>query len=200
MTVGAFAQLTDKAAALGLLVLALALVAAGRWWGRATAPVPDTAPPDTVTRTRQLVKRDTVTETVPETVIRYDTVRSTDTVRIAVPDSARIKGVIEPSPLDLTEGEATLTYYDPTAGRYMQDVYDIPDTTPLVTLAPDLGTTAMPTTLSTHAARTATLPSVAGGLTLEGGAAVSTSSLQTTRPIRPYVGASLSLFSIDLGQ
>jgi len=121
-----FAALTDKAAALGLLVLALALVAAGRWWERATAPVPDTAPPDTVTRTRELVRRDTVTQTVPETVIRYDTVEATDTVRIAVPDSARIKGIIEPSPLDLTEGEATLTYYDPAAGRYMQDVYDIP--------------------------------------------------------------------------
>jgi len=122
----ALASLTKGGAALGLLVLALGLVAVGRWWGRATTPQPNTAPPDTVTRTRELVKRDTVTQTVPETVIRYDTVRATDTVRIAVPDSARIKGIIEPSPLDLTEGEATLTYYDPAAGRYMQDVYDIP--------------------------------------------------------------------------
>jgi len=37
----ALASLTRGGAALGLLVLALALVAVGRWWERATAPVPD---------------------------------------------------------------------------------------------------------------------------------------------------------------
>lgn len=104
----------------------LVLLYLGDYVGDSFEPEREPAPPDTVTRERTITRTDTVTQTVPDKVIRYDTVRSVDTVRITVPDTSQIMGVIEPSPLDLSDDRATLTYYDPDAGRYVQNEYAIP--------------------------------------------------------------------------
>jgi len=82
--------------------------------------------PDTVTVKQQITKRDTVTDTVPRTVIRYDTVRTVDTIKVAVPPELDLQGLIEPSPIDISGREVTLTYFDAQAGRYTQNVYDMP--------------------------------------------------------------------------
>lgn len=110
----------------GALLAAGALLALGyeaRTW---VEPTPEAPAPDTVVKERQITKTDTVTETVPETVIRYDTVRTTDTVEVPVPSNFNVKGLIEPQPVDVSGQEVTLTYFDPQAGRYTQNVYAVP--------------------------------------------------------------------------
>jgi len=87
---------------------------------------PERPPPDTVTVERQITKRDTVTETIPRTVIRYDTVRELDTIKVAAPPELDLLGLIEPRPIDVSGREVTLTYFDPQAGRYTQNVYSVP--------------------------------------------------------------------------
>ena len=93
-----------------------------RWMRPEWAPQVRT---DTVGVEHAITKRDTVTETVPRTVVRYDTVREVDTVRQAVPTDMSIQGVIPPSPVDIGE-ETRLTYYDTDAQRWTQNRYDIP--------------------------------------------------------------------------
>lgn len=119
-------SLTKGSAALGALVLALAIAAVSSWMtrrvvDRSSRVVTET---DTVRMGRTITKRDTVTETVPRKVIQYDTVRTTDTVRVPVPEGFTYMGAIEPQPLDITEGTATLTYF--RGGRYVQNEYDLP--------------------------------------------------------------------------
>jgi len=87
-------------------------------------PKKKAAPPDTITKHRTITERDTVTETVPETIIRYDTVETTDTLKIPVPSDTDFIGAVAPSPLDLTGEKATLTYFD--GERWQQNVYDVP--------------------------------------------------------------------------
>jgi hypothetical protein len=106
-----------------LLLAALALgYQVGQWAAPGKAPETRT---DTVEVERTIMSRDTVTETVPRTVVRYDTVRQVDTVRLAVPTGIDIKGVLPPSPVDIGE-EVTLTYYDTGAQRWTQNRYNIP--------------------------------------------------------------------------
>jgi hypothetical protein len=87
---------------------------------------PAPSAPDTVTVEQQITKRDTVTETVPRTVVRYDTVRIVDTIKVAAPPEFDLMGLIEPRPIGTSGREVTLTYFDPQAGRYTQNVYDVP--------------------------------------------------------------------------
>jgi len=96
-----------------------------RWMRPRRIPQPRT---DTVEVERTITKRDTVTETAPRRVVRYDTVRQVDTVRVAVPTDMSIQGVISPSPVDIGD-EVTLTYYDTRAQRWTQNRYDIPSDT-----------------------------------------------------------------------
>jgi len=98
-------SLTDSAAALGLAVLGIALVVVGTWLGRWTAPEanPVTVSPDTVRVGRTITRRDTVTETVAETIVRYDTIRTTDTAFVPVPTGWQPTGLIGSAPLDLSE-------------------------------------------------------------------------------------------------
>ncbi|MCS3667403.1 hypothetical protein GGP77_001632 [Salinibacter ruber] len=118
-------SLTDSAAALGLSVLGVALVVVGTWLGRWTAPEPNpVTETDTVRVGRTITKRDTVTETVPKVVRTYDTVRTTDTVRVPVPESFDYLGSIERRPVDVQGDEVTLTYF--RDGRYMQNEYNLP--------------------------------------------------------------------------
>jgi len=110
----------------GTLFAAAALLVLGyeaRTW---VEPTPEVPASDTVIKERQITKRDTVTETVPRTVVQYDTVHEVDTITVAAPTELTLKGLIEPQPLDITTDEATLTYYDPSTKRYTQQVYDIP--------------------------------------------------------------------------
>jgi hypothetical protein len=119
-------SLTKSAAWLGLAVLLLAALTVGYQAGQWAAPEPlPEAQTDTVEVERTITKRDTAVETVPRTVVRYDTVRQVDTVRVAVPTDMSIQGVIPPSPVDI-EDEVTLTYYDPQVQRWTQNRYDIP--------------------------------------------------------------------------
>jgi len=152
-------SLTDSAAALGAVVLAVALVVVGTWLGRSTVPEANTvtAPPDTVTVERTITKRDTVTETVPRKVVRYDTVRTTDTVRVPVPDSFRFMGAIETRPVDVTQDEVTLTYF--RDGRYMQNRYAIPRET--WAIAPSVAAEATPGGVGATAALTVSRKSLA---------------------------------------
>jgi hypothetical protein len=87
---------------------------------------PAASAPDTVTVERQITKRDTVTETVPRTVVRYDTVRIVDTIKVAAPPKFDLMGLVGPSPIDISRREVTLTYFDPKGKRYTQNVYDVP--------------------------------------------------------------------------
>jgi len=152
-------SLSDAAAWLGTGVLAVALVVIGTWLGRWTAPdaTTVTAPPDTVTVEREITKRDTVTETVPRKVVRYDTVRTTDTVRVPVPDGFNYLGAIEPQPVDVGKDQVTLTYF--RDGRYMQNRYDIPQET--WSIAPSLTAEATPGGVGASAALTVSRKSLA---------------------------------------
>jgi len=114
------------AANLGRLVLGLALLSVGFYVGQESAPQPDPLAPDTVTVERQLVKRDTVTETVPETVVRYDTVREVDTAHVPIPVDMDLRGVIAPRPVNITEDQITLTYFDPSSRQWTQNRYATP--------------------------------------------------------------------------
>jgi len=93
-------------------------------WERVQEEPPVTLPPDTVRVDRTITKTDTVTETVPRTVVRFDTVRVTDTLTMPVPQVASVLGVLPRSPLDLGTTQATLTYW--TGTRWQQNVYDVP--------------------------------------------------------------------------
>lgn len=120
--------LSDAAAWLGAGVLAIALVVLGTWIGRWTAPKANTVTKtDTLRVERTITKRDTVTETVPTVVRKYDTVRTRDTVRVPVPDAFGYLGAIETRPVDVAQDEVTLTYF--RDGRYIQNRYDIPQPT-----------------------------------------------------------------------
>jgi len=123
------ASLTKSAAWLGLAVLLLAALAVGYQVGQWAAPerVPQTRT-DTVEVERTITKRDTVTKTVPRTVVRYDTVMQVDTLITQVPTDMTVQGVIPPSPVQV-EDEVTLTYYDPQVQRWTQNRYDIPSDT-----------------------------------------------------------------------
>jgi len=145
-------SLNDAAAWLGAGVLGIALVVLGTWLGRWTAPDANTvtASPDTVTVERTITKRDTVTETVPTVVRKYDTVRTTDTVRVPVPDRFDYLGAIETRPVDVAQDEVTLTYF--RDGRYMQNQYNIPQHT--WAIAPSVTAEATPSGPVTSAALT----------------------------------------------
>jgi len=137
-------SLSDAAAWLGACVLAVALLVVGSWIGRWTAPDenPVTPEPDTVTVEREITKRDTVTETVAETIVRYDTVRTTDTAFVPIPTDWQPTGLIGSAPLDLGQNEATLTYWNYRGQRFEQKVYDIPQ--PTWAIAPSLTAEATP--------------------------------------------------------
>jgi len=109
---------------LGAAVLAVALMVVGDYVGDSFESERKPAPPDTIEKERTITRMDTVTETVPEAVIRYDTVRTTDTLRVPVPTDFEMQGVIPPRPLDISSDEATLTYW--TGERWQQNVYDLP--------------------------------------------------------------------------
>ena len=163
-------SLSDAAAWLGAGVLAVALVVVGTWLGRSTVPEANTvtAPPDTVTVERTITKRDTVTETVPRKVVRYDTVRTTDTVRVPVPEDFGYLGAIERRPIDVQDDEvtltyfrdeATLTYWNHEGRRFEQKVYDIPR--PTWSIAPSVTAEATPEGVGASAALTVTRKSLA---------------------------------------
>jgi len=122
-------SLTQGAAWFGAGVLLLAALALGYQVGQWGAPEkPPETHIDTVEVGRTIMRQDTVTETVPRTVFRYDTVRQVDTVRLAVPTDMDIKGVLPSSPVNIGE-QVTLTYYDTQAQRWTQNRYDIPSDT-----------------------------------------------------------------------
>jgi len=118
--------LTPSAVMLGRLVILAGACVMTYQLTRCTQPGPpqEAAPPDTITKERTITRTDTVTEAVPETVIRYDTVQTTDTLKIPVPAETDFMGVVPPSPLDLTDDQATLTYFD--GERWIQQEYDVP--------------------------------------------------------------------------
>jgi hypothetical protein len=151
-------SLSDAAAWLGVGVLGLALVVAGTWLGRWTTPEPNpVTKTDTVTVEREITRRDTVTEAVPRKVIRYDTVRTTDTVRVPVPERFDYLGAIERRPIDVQDDEVTLTYF--RDGHYMQNRYDIPQ--PTWAIAPSVTAEATPEGVGASAALTVTRKSLA---------------------------------------
>jgi len=154
-------SLTDSAASLGLAVLAIALVVLGTWLGRWTAPKANTvtAPPDTIIKEREITKRDTVTETVAETIVRYDTVTTTDTAFVPVPTGWQPTGLIGSAPLDIGQDEATLTYWNHRGRRFEQKVYDIPQET--WAIAPSVTAEATPDGPVTSAALTVSRKSLA---------------------------------------
>jgi len=154
-------SLTDSAASLGLAVLGIALVVAGAWLGRSTAPETSTVTtaPDTVTVEREITKRDTVTETVAETIVRYDTVATTDTAFVPIPTDWQPTGLIGSAPLDLSQDEATLTYWNHEGRRFEQKVYDTPQ--PTWAIAPSLTAEATPGGVGASAALTVSRKSLA---------------------------------------
>jgi hypothetical protein len=153
-------SLTDSAAALGLAVLGIALVTVGTWLGRWTAPTPNPiTETDTMRVEREITRRDTVTETVPRTVIRYDTVETTDTAFVPIPTGWQPTGLIGSAPLDLSQDEATLTYWNHEGRRFEQKVYDTPQ--PTWAIAPSLTAEATPGGVGASAALTVSRKSLA---------------------------------------
>jgi len=110
------------------LIVAAGLLVLGDQVGQWRAESGQLVRTDTTTKERTIIRTDTVTETVPETVVRYDTVAQVDTVIMQVPADMRVQGVIPPSPVDIGE-TVTLTYYDTEAQRWTQNRYDIPSDT-----------------------------------------------------------------------
>lgn len=100
--------------------------------------------PDTVTVERTITKTDTVTETVAETVVQYDTIETTDSLYVPIPENFRFMGMVERTPLDIGPGRATLTYWQPVEGgvQPVQKRYDIPE--PTWRIAPAVGLEAGP--------------------------------------------------------
>jgi len=155
-----FGALTESAASLGLAVLGIALVVAGTWLGRWAAPTPNTVTEtDTVTVEREITRRDTVTETVAETIVRYDTVATVDTAFVPVPTGWQPTGLIGSAPLDLSQDEATLTYWNHRGRRFEQKVYDIPQ--PTWAIAPSVTAEATPDGPAASAALTVSRKSLA---------------------------------------
>jgi hypothetical protein len=70
-------------------------------------------------------------------VVRYDTVETTDTLRVAVPTDMTVRGAIPPNPVDVGD-QVTLTYYDTDAQRWTQNRYRLPTDTWGVGLRGDL--------------------------------------------------------------
>lgn len=83
-----------------------------------------------VDRDRAITKEDTSgQEEEPDLEIRYDTVKvtETDTVEVAIPkEVGKTPAVSSPSPLDVTPGRVTWTYFDTKKQRYEQQVYTVP--------------------------------------------------------------------------
>ena len=134
---GSALTLTKAGAYAGLAVVLLAYTVAVwqvRGW---VEPGPKAPQPDTVRVDRTITERDTVTKTVVDEVVRYDTVETTDTLRVAVPADMTVRGVIPPSPVDVGS-QVTLTYYDTDAQRWTQNRYDLPTDTWGVGLRGDL--------------------------------------------------------------
>lgn len=136
--IGDLLPLTDIARWAGATVLLVAVFVVGRYT-KPTATVTKTDT-DTVRVERPLIKRDTVTETVPRVVRKYDTVRVTDTVEVPVPSGFEYMGAVEPNPVDVTSDKVTLTYL--REGRYYQHEYSIPEEP--WTLAPTASTEVTP--------------------------------------------------------
>jgi len=144
-------SLTDSAAALGAVVVAIALVVLGSWIGRCMAPTPNpVTETDTVRVDRTITKRDTVTETVAETIVQYDTVTTTDTAFVPVPSGWTPTGLIGSVPLDIGKDEATLTYWNHEGRRFEQKVYDIPK--PTWSIVPSITAEATPGGIGASAA------------------------------------------------
>jgi len=108
------------------LIVTGALLAAGYQGRKWVAPDQKVPQPDTLVKTEQITKRDTVTETVVDRVVQYDTVAQTDTVWMQVPSDMTIKGVIPPSPVDVNSQRVRLTFFDPDAQRFTQDFFELP--------------------------------------------------------------------------
>lgn len=79
---------------------------------------------DTVTVDRHITRTDTVTKTVPQTVIRYkrDTVRVRDTV-VTAPTGLDRFHLMPPSAVDVEGQEITVSYYNSTEQRWQQNIY-----------------------------------------------------------------------------
>jgi hypothetical protein len=76
-------SLTDSAAALGAVVVAIALVVLGSWIGRCTAPTNTVTAPDTVTVEAPLTPSDILDATTPTQVTEYDTSETrTDCIQV----------------------------------------------------------------------------------------------------------------------
>jgi len=128
----------SKAGAYAGLAVALLAYTVAVWQVRGwVTPEPKAPQPDTVRVDRTITERDTVTKTVVDEVVRYDTVETTDTLRVAVPADMTVRGVIPPSPVDVGS-QVTLTYYDTDSQRWTQNRYDLPGDTWGVGLRGDL--------------------------------------------------------------
>ena len=140
----------------GLAVIALAFVVGGYHARRWVEPEPtERVVTDTVRVTETEILRDTVTQTVPREVRITDTVEVTrlDTILIPVPDLSpdepesdpfRPHGLITSAPVDVDGLEVTLSYWNVSARRWQQNVYQAqPPPPPTWTLYADVGTEAL---------------------------------------------------------
>lgn len=88
---------------------------------------------------RRLTPPDTVRVVVPQTRTIYRTRTDTVTQVLRVPQGFETHGVIGRRPVSRTAaGGFTLTYFEPSAGRYQQDTYAPPEP-PRWALWPELG-------------------------------------------------------------
>ena len=135
---GSALTLTKAGAYAGLAVVLLAYTVAVwqvRGW---VEPEPKAPQTDTVRVDRTITERDTVTKTVVDEVVRYDTVQTTDTAFVPIPENWSPQGLIGTAPLDIEDDQATLTYWDHTTRQWTQNRYDLPTDTWGVGLRGDL--------------------------------------------------------------
>jgi len=122
-------------ARIGAGVVVLALIVGAVRIDRALRPTPEAPAPDTVRTTVEKMVRDTVTQTVPRTVRVTDTLRitDTDTVTVRVPivgdrgnrDALQPHGLITSAPVAIDGQDVTLTYWQPSARRWVQNEYRV---------------------------------------------------------------------------
>lgn len=63
----------------------------------------------------------------PDTRVLYDTLRDTVTQRVPVPvDMSGRLSVVDTEPISISRSALTLRRYDTSAGRYVEDQYDVP--------------------------------------------------------------------------
>ena len=119
-------------AALGMFIGGVIGAGATYWWmdtGQVPAHFSDYDGRHVVERTRTIQEEDTSGQRAPDVEIRYLWGKDVtlDSLRIVVPQRLTDGVVSDRTPIEVTPGRATWTYYDPKDRRMEQRVWQVPE-------------------------------------------------------------------------